>query len=62
MHHFNNKSKISVLVDEDIDGFCSASMMCSYVKKLDSEYPITYIIHKKAKAHGLSDDIVTNYS
>lgn len=58
MHHFNNKSKISVLVDEDIDGFCSASMMYSYVKKLDSEYPITYIIHKKAKAHGLSDDIV----
>lgn len=58
MHHFNNKSKISVLVDEDIDGFCSASMMYSYVKKLDREYPITYIIHKKAKAHGLSDDIV----
>ena len=58
MYHFNNKSQIAVLVDEDIDGFCSASMMYSYVKKLDSEYPITYIIHKKAKAHGLSDDIV----
>ena len=58
MYHFNNKSKISVLVDEDIDGFCSAAMMYSYIKKLDSDYPVTYIIHNRAKAHGLSDDIV----
>lgn len=58
MYHFNNKSKIAVLIDEDIDGFCSAAMMYSYIKKLDSNYPVTYIIHNRAKAHGLSDDIV----
>lgn len=60
MHHFNNKSKIAVLVDEDIDGFCSAAMMYSYIKKLDCDYPVTYIIHNRAKAHGLSDDVVIN--
>ena len=27
MKHFNEKSKIGILVDEDPDGFCSASMM-----------------------------------
>lgn len=58
MYHFNNKSQIAVLVDEDIDGFCSAAMMYSYIKKLDCDYPVTYIIHNRAKAHGLSDDIV----
>lgn len=58
MYHFNNKSQIAVLVDEDIDGFCSAAMMYSYIKKLDCDYPVTYIIHNRAKAHGLSDDVV----
>ena len=58
MYHFNNKSQIAVLVDEDIDGFCSAAMMYSYIKKLDCDYPVIYIIHNRAKAHGLSDDIV----
>lgn len=56
--HFNKKSHIGVLVDEDIDGFCSASMMYSYIKKLDCDYPVTYIIHNRAKAHGLSDDVL----
>ena len=32
MNHFNNKNKIGVLVDEDPDGFCSASMMYLYIK------------------------------
>ena len=25
---------------------------------MDENYPITYILHGKAKAHGLSDDVV----
>ena len=58
IYHFNNKSQIAVLVDEDIDGFCSAAMMYSYIKKIDCDYPVAYIIHNRAKAHGLSDDIV----
>lgn len=57
INHFERKSKIGVLVDEDVDGFCSASEMYLYIKRLDSDYPAKYIMHQRAKAHGLSDDI-----
>lgn len=58
MKHFNEKSKIGILVDEDVDGFCSASMMYMYIKRMDENYPVVYILHGRAKAHGLSDDVV----
>ena len=58
MNHFNNKDKIGVLVDEDPDGFCSASMMYLYIKRMDENYSVEYILHKRAKAHGLSDDVI----
>lgn len=58
MNHFNKKSKIGILVDEDPDGFCSASMMYLYIKRMDQNYPVEYILHTRAKAHGLSDDVV----
>ena len=58
MKHFNNKDKIEILVDSDPDGFCSAAMMYSYIKKMDTDYPVNYILHARAKAHGLDDDIV----
>ena len=57
INHFERKSKIGVLVDEDVDGFCSASEMYLYIKRLDSDYPVNYIMHQRAKTHGLSDDI-----
>lgn len=57
INHFERKSKIGVLVDEDVDGFCSASEMYLYIKRLDSDYPVKYIMHQRAKTHGLSDDI-----
>lgn len=58
MKHFNEKNKVGILVDEDPDGYCSAAMMYLYIKRMDADYPIEYILHTKAKAHGLSDDIV----
>ena len=58
MKHFNNKDKIEILVDSDPDGFCSAAMMYSYIKKMNADYPVNYILHARAKAHGLDDDIV----
>lgn len=58
MKHFNNKDKIEILVDEDPDGFCSAAMIYSYIKKMDGSYPVEYILHTRVKAHGLDDDIV----
>lgn len=57
MKHFNQKNKIGILVDEDPDGFCSAAMMYLYIKQMDSNYPVGYILHGRAKAHGLSDDV-----
>lgn len=56
--HFNNKDKIEILVDSDPDGFCSAAMMYLYIKQMDNKYPVNYILHARAKAHGLDDDIV----
>lgn len=58
MQNFNVKYKIGILVDEDPDGFCSASMMYLYIKEMDKDYPVEYILHTRAKAHGLSDDII----
>ena len=58
MNHFNDKDKIGILVDEDPDGFCSAAMMYLYIKKMDEDYPVDYILHGRSKAHGLSDDVV----
>ena len=57
IQHFNQKNKIEILVDSDPDGFCSAAMMYSYIKKLDAEYPVNYILHTRAKSHGLDDDV-----
>ena len=58
MKHFENKNKIEILVDSDPDGYCSAAMMYSYIKQLDNSYPVEYILHKRAKSHGLDDDVV----
>lgn len=58
MNHFNNKDRMGILVDEDPDGFCSAAMMYLYIKQMDGDYPVEYILHGRAKAHGLSDDVV----
>ena len=58
MKHFSEKNRIGILVDSDPDGFCSAAMMYLYIKRMDENYPIEYIMHNRAKAHGLSDDVV----
>ncbi len=58
MSHFDRKNKISILVDSDPDGYCSAAMMYMYIKEMDKDYPVEYIMHKRAKAHGLTEDIV----
>lgn len=53
LSHFDNNDKIQVLVDEDVDGNCSAAMMYSYIKRLNKDYPVEYILHNRTKAHGL---------
>lgn len=58
-NHFENKSIITILVDCDPDGYSSAAMMYQYIKLMDAFYPVHYMIHKKPKSHGLSDDDYT---
>lgn len=53
--HYNNKDKIVVIPDEDCDGYTSSAMLYSYIKSLDKDYPVDYILHEKAKQHGLDD-------
>ena len=60
MNHFNQKDNIEILVDEDPDGFCSAAMMYLYIKQMDNEYPVNYILHTRAKSHGLDDDVTVS--
>lgn len=58
MQNFNAKNKIGILVDEDPDGYCSSSTMYLYIKEMDKDYPVEYILHTRAKAHGLSEDVI----
>ena len=58
MEHYDKNDIISILADSDVDGYTSASGQYLYIKKLDKDYPVRYIMHKDAKAHGLSKDVV----
>lgn len=57
MQHFENKDKILVMPDCDADGYTSSAMLYGYIKMLDPDYPIEYIIHKQPKSHGLANDM-----
>ena len=45
LKHFEKNHKIEISVDSDPDGFCSAAMMFSYIKRVNAEYPVQYILH-----------------
>ena len=55
--HIENKDPTAVLVDPDVDGYTSAAMIYTTIKKIDDDYPITYLMHSASKAHGLAEDI-----
>lgn len=54
--HIWNKSIISILVDCDVDGFTSASMMFQYLKTIGYFGKIN-VLHHSGKEHGLSKEI-----
>lgn len=51
--HFERRDDICILCDTDPDGYTSAAMMYMYIKNLDPNYPISYVLHKNNKAHGI---------
>lgn len=55
VEHYNNKDKIAIIPDEDADGYTSSAMLYLYIKSLDADYPIEYILHEQPKQHGLVD-------
>lgn len=55
--HFCKRNKIGILFDEDCDGITSGAVLYDYIKSMDEDYPLTYIMHTKPKTHGLSDDV-----
>ena len=54
--HILKKSTISILVDCDVDGFTSASMMFQYLKAIGYFGKIN-VLHHSGKEHGLSKEI-----
>lgn len=54
--HYEAKNKIVIMPDEDCDGYTSSAMLYLYIKKLDPDYPIEYVMHSQPKMHGLSND------
>lgn len=53
--HFQNKDPIGILMDNDVDGVTSATLMYKYIKTLDEDYDVQVYVHEKNKSHGLSD-------
>jgi single-stranded-DNA-specific exonuclease len=56
LKHIENGSNIHIVVDPDVDGYTSATLIYKYLKLLSSELNITYSLHT-GKQHGISDDI-----
>lgn len=54
VEHYNARDKIVVMPDEDCDGYTSSAMLYLYIKSLDPDYPIEYVMHSRPKMHGLS--------
>lgn len=54
----NNNNKIATLIDEDFDGYASSSIIYNFIKEKIKYNNIDYILHNKAKVHGLTDYVV----
>lgn len=55
--HFESKDKILVMPDEDCDGYTSSAMLYLYIKSLNPNYPVEYIMHQRPKMHGLKNEV-----
>jgi single-stranded-DNA-specific exonuclease len=56
MYHINNNNTIHIIVDPDVDGYTSASILVRYIKEIGKDNLVTYSLHT-GKQHGLSEDI-----
>lgn len=56
--HASRNHNISILVDSDPDGYCSAAMFYLYMKRAYKDCKLKYILHGRPKAHGLTEDVI----
>jgi single-stranded-DNA-specific exonuclease len=61
LKHMAKGSSIVILVDADADGYTSASIMWGYIKDIDENAKLDYIVHEQ-KAHGLTDKVMEEIS
>ena len=54
--HFANNHPMAILVDNDVDGVTSATIMYKYIKSLNEDYDVRLYVHQKNKSHGLDGD------
>lgn len=57
LEHLQKDDNIVILVDNDLDGFTSATVMYRYLKDIQLNIKLSYIVHKN-KAHGLTKEIM----
>ena len=57
--HYEAHDKIVIIPDEDCDGYTSSAMLFLYIKTLDLDYPVEYVMHSGPKMHGLGSDEYT---
>jgi single-stranded-DNA-specific exonuclease len=53
IEHIENQSKIFIMVDCDVDGYTSSSIVYQYIKMIDKDTKITWRVHED-KRHGIS--------
>lgn len=56
-NHVQKNSSMLVIVDPDVDGYSSASMLIHYIRKLDNKLNVKFLLHS-GKQHGLSNEMM----
>lgn len=59
LRHYEAHDKIVMMPDEDCDGYTSSAMLYLYIKSLDPDYPVEYVMHSRPKMHGLGSNEYT---
>lgn len=57
LKHINKKSKITLIVDPDVDGITSSAILYNYLKEAFKDISFITPISHSGKGHGLSKDI-----
>lgn len=53
--HYEAENPIGILMDNDVDGVTSCTLMYKFIKALNEDYDVRLLVHERNKSHGLSD-------